>query len=66
MPPGPRPARAGDQVWTGRARGVGSTVGLVTRRPRPDAAVRLLCFPHAGGGAAAYAGWPDALGPDIE
>src|SRR5207247_4890704 len=29
--------------------------------PRPDAAVRLFCFPHAGGAAAWYAGWARAL-----
>lgn len=29
--------------------------------PRTDAAVRLLCFPHAGGAAASYAGWARAL-----
>jgi surfactin synthase thioesterase subunit len=32
--------------------------------PRPDAAVRLVCFPHAGGTAASYAGWARALEPD--
>jgi len=29
--------------------------------PRPDAAVRLFCFPHAGGAAASYIGWSRAL-----
>jgi surfactin synthase thioesterase subunit len=29
--------------------------------PRPDAAARLFCFPHAGGGAAVYAPWARAL-----
>ena len=29
--------------------------------PRPDAAVRLFCFPHAGGAAASYVGWARAL-----
>jgi surfactin synthase thioesterase subunit len=29
--------------------------------PRADAAVRLVCFPHAGGAAASYAGWTRAL-----
>ena len=28
---------------------------------RPDAAVRLFCFPHAGGAAASYVGWARAL-----
>ncbi|WP_156753345.1 thioesterase II family protein [Actinokineospora pegani] len=34
--------------------------------PRPDAAVRLVCFPHAGGSASAYHQWPAALGDGIE
>jgi surfactin synthase thioesterase subunit len=29
--------------------------------PRPDASVRLFCFPHAGGAAASYVGWSRAL-----
>ncbi len=29
--------------------------------PRPDAALRLFCFPHAGGTAASYVGWSRAL-----
>ena len=29
-------------------------------------AVRLFCFPHAGGGAAAYRPWVGKLGPEIE
>jgi medium-chain acyl-[acyl-carrier-protein] hydrolase len=35
-------------------------------RPCPDAALRLYCFHHAGGGAAAYRGWPEAVGTGIE
>lgn len=35
-------------------------------RPRPEAALRLVCFPHAGGGAGAFRGWPDLLPPWIE
>lgn len=33
--------------------------------PRPDAKVRLLCLPHAGGSASFYAGWGGHLG-DVE
>ncbi|MEW1693765.1 thioesterase II family protein [Streptomyces sp. NPDC091265] len=35
-------------------------------RPRPDAALRLVCFPHAGGSATAYHPWASAFGPDID
>jgi surfactin synthase thioesterase subunit len=35
-------------------------------RPRPGAALRLVCFPHAGGGASTYRSWPDLLPPWIE
>jgi surfactin synthase thioesterase subunit len=35
-------------------------------QPCPDAALRLYCFHHAGGGAAAYRGWPEAVGPGVE
>lgn len=34
------------------------------RKPRAQAAIRLLCFPHAGGAALAYRGWGDLL-PDF-
>ena len=34
---------------------------FVVASPRVDAAVRLVCFPHAGGTAASYAGWTRAL-----
>jgi surfactin synthase thioesterase subunit len=30
-------------------------------RPRAEAPVQLLCLPHAGAGASAYASWPQAL-----
>ena len=39
---------------------------FLTRIRRPLAPVRLYCLPHAGGGAAAYAAWPTAFGPDVE
>lgn len=39
---------------------------LVTARPKPDAAVRLFCFPFAGGAASAYRQWGDLVGPEIE
>ena len=34
--------------------------------PRPDARVRLVCFPHAGGGAAAFRGWTVELPETVE
>ncbi|UBU16053.1 thioesterase II family protein [Nonomuraea gerenzanensis] len=37
-----------------------------TLDPRPDAALRLFCFPHAGGAAAAYREWHRAVPPGVE
>jgi surfactin synthase thioesterase subunit len=34
--------------------------------PRPDAAVRLFCFPHAGGSAVFYQTWSRRITQDIE
>eukprot|EP01062_Namystynia_karyoxenos_P056401 TRINITY_DN47355_c0_g1_i1.p2 TRINITY_DN47355_c0_g1~~TRINITY_DN47355_c0_g1_i1.p2 ORF type:complete len:272 (+),score=84.28 TRINITY_DN47355_c0_g1_i1:89-904(+) len=34
---------------------------LFIERPRPEARVRLLCFPPAGGGTATYQGWDAKL-----
>ncbi|MGW3352608.1 thioesterase II family protein [Nonomuraea rubra] len=34
--------------------------------PRPHAAMRLFCFPHAGGAAAAYRDWHRAVPPSVE
>jgi surfactin synthase thioesterase subunit len=42
-----------------------STPWLV-RQSGPVRKLRLYCFPYAGGSAAAFAGWPDALGPNID
>jgi len=39
---------------------------IVRPRPRPLAALRLVCFPYAGGGAQVYRTWPDALSAEIE
>lgn len=44
-----------------------STDRWITRpRPSPGARLRLLCLPHAGGGASSYRGWADALPPEVE
>jgi len=42
------------------------TPWIVRRRPNPRAALRLLCFPYAGGGASIFRTWPDALPADVE
>jgi medium-chain acyl-[acyl-carrier-protein] hydrolase len=34
--------------------------------PRPGAVLRLLCIPHAGGGASAFRGWADAMPAEVE
>ncbi len=46
----------------------GATKGswVVIPRPNPDARVRLVCFPFAGGGAATFRPWADSLHPSIE
>jgi surfactin synthase thioesterase subunit len=36
------------------------------QRPNPRAALRLFCFPYAGGGATAYRAWSDALPRSVE
>jgi medium-chain acyl-[acyl-carrier-protein] hydrolase len=35
-------------------------------RPNPRAALRLFCFPYAGGAAAIYRAWPQLLPADVE
>lgn len=35
-------------------------------RPNPQAALRLFCFPFAGGGATTYRSWMSALPPSVE
>ncbi|MEU2952959.1 alpha/beta fold hydrolase [Streptomyces xanthochromogenes] len=37
-----------------------------TFAPRPAAALRLICFPHAGGAASAFRGWAELLPPSVE
>ncbi|MFJ7243706.1 thioesterase II family protein [Kitasatospora sp. NPDC098652] len=39
---------------------------FVSRELRPEAPVRLVCFPYAGGGTSIYTRWPAALGPEVE
>lgn len=39
---------------------------LVRHRPVADPALRLVCFPHAGGGAGFFRDWPRHLDPSVE
>ena len=50
---GPAPRTAGDG-W------------LIMHRPDPTAAMRLFCFPFAGGGAATFRPWVQNLDPRVE
>jgi medium-chain acyl-[acyl-carrier-protein] hydrolase len=43
-----------------------SSLWLARPAPRPEARLRLFCFPHAGGGVAVFRGWAQALPPEIE
>ncbi|MFI6281733.1 thioesterase II family protein [Streptomyces sp. NPDC050988] len=46
-----------------------TTTEYLARAPQPHPAVRLLCFPFAGGGASAYARWQrelDARGASVD
>jgi surfactin synthase thioesterase subunit len=39
---------------------------IVRHSSAPDAAVRLFCFSHAGGGGGVYRAWPAGIAPAIE
>lgn len=54
--------RADDAAQAGTATG---RRWLLCRRRRPDAALRMYVFPHAGGSAGEYLSWADRL-PEIE
>lgn len=43
-----------------------ATRWFAVRRPNPRAALRLFCFPYAGGGTPIYRRWPELLAPDFE
>jgi len=44
----------------------GPTPWIAYCRPRPEAELRLFCFPFAGGGASAYRQWAPDLPPGID
>lgn len=39
---------------------------LPYRRPKPSPALRLFCFPYAGGSASAFRGWSEKLPEELE
>lgn len=39
---------------------------LIAPRPNPGAAVRLFCFPYAGGGVASFRAWPQLAHDSLE
>jgi medium-chain acyl-[acyl-carrier-protein] hydrolase len=43
-----------------------SDAALYRPKPRNNPSLRLFCFPHAGGGAAAFRLWPNHLSEEIE
>ncbi|WP_220183073.1 thioesterase II family protein [Sphaerisporangium album] len=56
----PAPARGGDgSLWR-------SSPWIRCWSPRPAARLRLVCLPHAGGGASAYRPWAALLPPEVE
>ncbi len=46
--------------------GQGAQQWFLVPRPRPNARLQLVCFPHAGSGAYGYRAWPDHLPDWIE
>jgi medium-chain acyl-[acyl-carrier-protein] hydrolase len=39
---------------------------VACRSPQPAARIRLVCFPHSGGGPMTFRSWPGGLAPDVE
>ena len=64
-----RPAQrtdSGTVTTTTRASKTSGDGWLVFPRPKPDARMRLFCFPFAGAGAAPFRPWADLLDDSIE
>ncbi|MEV5748923.1 SDR family NAD(P)-dependent oxidoreductase [Actinoallomurus sp. NPDC052308] len=65
-------AADGEETHGARTQAPAAGTGDVTGRwfrvfaPRPDATMRLYCFPHAGGSASTYLPWVDLLPEHIE
>jgi thioester reductase-like protein len=64
--PASAPSVPGDRAVAPAVRARSTGGWLQCWRARPQAAVQLVCFHYAGGGASMFRTWPDALGPDIE
>jgi medium-chain acyl-[acyl-carrier-protein] hydrolase len=45
---------------------VNQKIWLHCAQPRPQARIRLLCFPFAGGGAASFRTWSNYFPPEVE
>lgn len=60
-----RPPAPTRQPTSVAARPAGRTPWLISRTPRPAAALRLYCFPHSGGSAGEYVRLLEPL-PDVE
>src|SRR2546427_5678317 len=39
---------------------------IVCHKPNPQARLRLICFPYAGGGASVFRMWANDLPPEVE
>ena len=63
FPDAPTPAPAPASGPAPRTDGEG---WLILHRPEPAAAMRLFCFPFAGGGAATFRPWVQHLDPRVE
>lgn len=61
----PAPATAPAAGHPAMTRAAPLRTPCLARPPDATARLRLFCFHHAGGAASAFAGWQEALGPDV-